>query len=106
MIHAIAVDISQVNQETYTQIGARSAAHGQRQDYFAPNRALAQVNDAGADLGEKVESASEPTARMGGTPKPKMRIGSSRTPPPTPVIPIRVPTPKPTRILISRSMTV
>src|ERR1022692_5094844 len=57
-------------------------------------------------LVRKLKSASEPTARRGGTPKPKMRIGSSRTPPPTPVIPMRVPTPKPTRLLISRSMTV
>src|SRR5580658_10328682 len=54
----------------------------------------------------KLNRASEPTASMGGTPKPKMRMGSSRTPPPTPVIPMRAPTPKPTRLLISRSMTV
>src|ERR1022692_4302221 len=54
----------------------------------------------------KLKSASEPTARMGCTPKPKIRIGSSRTPPPSPVIPMRVPTPKPTRLLISRSMNV
>src|ERR1700731_2433496 len=53
----------------------------------------------------KLNSASEPTARIGGTPKPKIRIGSSKTPPPNPVIPIRAPTPKPTRLLISKSMT-
>src|SRR3984885_9894719 len=57
-------------------------------------------------LVRKLNSASEPTARIGGTPKPKIRIGSSKTPPPTPVIPMRVPTPKPTRLLISRSMTI
>src|SRR5258708_3537956 len=54
----------------------------------------------------KLNSASEPTARIGGTPKPKIRIGSSKTPPPSPVIPMRVPTPKPTRLLISKSMQV
>src|SRR5580700_170680 len=53
----------------------------------------------------KLKSASDPTARIAGTCKPKMRIGSSRTPPPTPVIPMRVPTRKPTRLLISRSIS-
>src|ERR1700691_6001893 len=57
-------------------------------------------------LVRKLNSASEPTARRGGTPKPKIRIGSSKTPPPTPVIPMRVPTTKPIKLLISRSMTV
>src|ERR1700683_5462636 len=55
-------------------------------------------------LVRKLKSASDPTACMGGTPSPKMRIGSSRTPPPTPVIPIRVPTAKPPRLLMRRSM--
>src|SRR5271155_1598073 len=55
MIDAIAVNVSQVNQKTYAQIGSRCAAYGQRQDYFAANRPLAQVNNTGADFSEEVE---------------------------------------------------
>ena len=50
-------------------------------------------------LVKKLKSASEPTAMIAGTLKPKIRMGSSRTPPPTPVRPIRMPTTKPIRIL-------
>src|SRR5580704_5148919 len=46
----------------------------------------------------KLNRASDPTARRGGTRSTKIRMGNSRTPPPMPVIPIRVPTTKPIRI--------
>src|ERR1700693_958225 len=48
---------------------------------------------------KKLNSASEPTAMIGGTFNPKIRTGSSRTPPPTPVMPMSTPTTNPTRIL-------
>src|SRR4030081_3235219 len=50
---------------------------------------------------KKLKSASDPTAMIAGTFRPKISTGSSRTPPPTPVRPIRTPTTKPTRILIA-----
>src|SRR5277367_785029 len=43
----------------------------------------------------KLKRASESTAIIGGTLRKKIRTGSKSTPPPTPVIPIRVPTTKP-----------
>src|ERR1039458_2197160 len=52
---------------------------------------------------KKLNSASEPTATRAGTFRPKIRIGSSRTPPPTPLMPISTPTKKPTRILAASS---
>ena len=55
VVDAIAVDVAQVNQETYAQIRARSAADDQRHDHLAPHRAFAQMDDAGADLGREVE---------------------------------------------------
>ncbi len=55
VIDAVAIDVPQVNQETYAQIRAGSAADGQRQDHLAPNRAFAQMNNAGADLSDEVE---------------------------------------------------
>src|ERR1700693_5647863 len=55
MIDAIAVEVSQVDQETYAQVGAWGAADNQRQHDLAANRSLAEVNDAGADLRSKVE---------------------------------------------------
>ena len=55
MIDAIAINVSQVNQKTNAQIGSGGAAGGQGQHDFSANRALAQMNDAGADLGEEVE---------------------------------------------------
>src|SRR5580658_1234204 len=45
-------------------------------------------------LVKKLHNASLPTAMMGGTCRPKISMGSSKTPPPTPVIPISVPTVK------------
>src|SRR6201993_3142064 len=56
-------------------------------------------------LVKKLNSASEPTAIIGGTLRPKISTGSSNTPPPTPLNPIRMPTTKPTTILASRSMS-
>src|SRR5215469_5897357 len=50
-------------------------------------------------LVKKLNTASEPTANSGLTLSPKMRTGSSNTPPPTPVKPMRMPTIKPTKIL-------
>src|ERR1700722_14084925 len=50
-------------------------------------------------LVKKLNSASEPTDTIGEYPRPKISTGSSRTPPPTPVRPMRTPTTKPTRIL-------
>jgi hypothetical protein len=50
-------------------------------------------------LVRKLNSASDPTAMIGGTRSPKISRGSSRTPPPRPVNPIRVPTIRPIRIL-------
>ena len=47
----------------------------------------------------KLKTASEPTARIGGTFRTKIKIGNSRTPPPSPVIPIKVPTNKPIKIV-------
>ncbi len=55
MIYAVTVHVSQVYQKTHAQIRARSAADRKCQNYFAPNRSFAQVNDAGADLGKKIE---------------------------------------------------
>ena len=52
---------------------------------------------------KKLNSASEPTAMIAGTFNPKIRMGSSRTPPPTPLMPMRTPTTKPTRILAASS---
>src|ERR1700738_420215 len=52
-------------------------------------------------LVKKLKSASDPTAMIAGTFRPKISTGSSRTPPPTPVRPMRTPTTKPTRILIA-----
>src|SRR5579863_5609672 len=49
-------------------------------------------------LVKKLNSASEPTATIAGTLRPKISTGSRRTPPPTPVRPMRTPTTKPTRI--------
>ena len=51
---------------------------------------------------KKLKSASEPTATMGGTLSPKISTGSSSTPPPTPLIPMRMPTINPITIF-SRS---
>jgi hypothetical protein len=44
-----------VNQKTYAQVGSWSAADRQRNDHFALNCAFAQMNDTGADLGNKIE---------------------------------------------------
>lgn len=55
MIDAIAVNVSQVNQKTYAQVGSGRAADSQRQDYLAANRALPQVNNTGADFSAEVE---------------------------------------------------
>ena len=44
-----------MNQVAYAQVGSRSAADGQSQNHFDLNCAFAQVNNAGADLGEEVE---------------------------------------------------
>src|SRR5215469_5789410 len=52
---------------------------------------------------KKLNSASEPTATIAGTRNPKISTGSSNTPPPTPLIPIKTPTTKPTRILSASS---
>src|SRR5215472_6981661 len=54
-------------------------------------------------LVKKLNSASEPTATIAGTRKPKISTGSNNTPPPTPLIPIKTPTTKPTRILSASS---
>src|SRR5215472_7216702 len=54
-------------------------------------------------LVKKLNIASEPTATIGGYPRPKISTGSSNTPPPTPLIPIRIPTTKPTKILVASS---
>ena len=54
-------------------------------------------------LVRKLKSASDPTAMMAGTRRPKMSVGSSKTPPPSPVKPISIPTPKPIRIFASTS---
>src|SRR6266849_1973226 len=54
-------------------------------------------------LVRKLKSASDPTAMMAGTCRPKMSVGSSSTPPPSPVNPISVPTAKPIRIFASKS---
>src|SRR5580765_6106283 len=53
---------------------------------------------------KKLNRASDPTAIIGGTRSPKISTGSSNTPPPTPLNPIRMPTTKPTTTLASRSM--
>src|SRR5579863_4724131 len=50
-------------------------------------------------LVKKLKSASEPTATIAGTRRPKISTGSRRTPPPTPLSPMRIPTTKPTAIL-------
>src|SRR5216683_7596847 len=55
-------------------------------------------------LVKKLKSASDPTAMIAGTFRPKISTGSSRTPPPTPVRPMRMPTTKPTRILTAISV--
>src|SRR5580658_2568129 len=54
-------------------------------------------------LVKKLKSASLPTAMMAGMRRPKMSMGSSNTPPPSPVSPISVPTMKPIRIFASKS---
>src|ERR1700693_48759 len=56
-------------------------------------------------LVKKLKNASDPTARIGGTLRAKINSGSKSTPPPKPVMPIRVPTTKPIRILRASSMT-
>src|SRR5215469_6635009 len=53
----------------------------------------------------KLNRASDPTAMIAGTRKPKMSKGRSSTPPPRPVSPISVPTEKPIRILIAISIS-
>src|SRR5439155_8769796 len=52
----------------------------------------------------KLKTASDPTAKIGGTLRPKISTGSRSTPPPRPVIPIRVPTTRPIRILAAISI--
>src|SRR5438445_13454311 len=52
----------------------------------------------------KLKTASDPTAKIGGTLRPKISTGSKSTPPPSPVIPIRVPTTRPIRILAAISI--
>src|SRR5207253_1086855 len=55
-------------------------------------------------LVKKLNSASDPTAMIGGTRKTKISRGSKRTPPPSPVMPIRVPTTKPIKTLSAMSI--
>src|SRR5581483_8540741 len=53
----------------------------------------------------RLKTASDPTGTIAGTFRPKIRRGSRSTPPPSPVIPIRVPTTKPIVTLSAMSMT-
>ena len=52
---------------------------------------------------KKLNMASVPTAIIAGMRRPKMSMGSSNTPPPSPVNPIRVPTMNPISIFASNS---
>ena len=64
---------------------------------------LLEVHQAGTGiLVKKLNSASDPTAIMRGTLEPNIRTGSRRTPPPTPVIPMRVPTTNPIKTLSTK----
>ena len=54
-------------------------------------------------LVKKLNIASLPTAIIGGMRRPKMSMGSSNTPPPSPVNPISVPTMKPISIFASNN---
>src|SRR5260370_23919975 len=55
VIDAVTVDIAEVNQKTDAEIRSRRTTRSQRQNHFAPDRPFAQVDDAGADLGNEVE---------------------------------------------------
>src|SRR5436190_14009188 len=57
-------------------------------------------------LVRKLKAASEPTAMIAGTFRPKISKGRRRTPPPNPVSPIRVPTIRPITILSAISSMV
>ena len=98
VIDAVAVDVSQVNQEAYAQNRSRNAADDQRQDHLAPDRALSQWTILAPILVTKLKRASDPTARIEARANRKSGWAAADTPPPTPVIPIRVPTTKPIRI--------
>ena len=55
VIDAVAIEISQVNQQTHAEIRAGSAADDQCQHHLALNRAFAQMDHTGADLSREVE---------------------------------------------------
>src|SRR5580700_8373496 len=46
-----------MRQKAYAQIGTWSAADNKSHDYFAPHCAFTQMDNAGADLGDKVEES-------------------------------------------------
>src|SRR5580693_3332121 len=57
VVHSITISASQMRQKAYAQIRTWSAADNKSHDYFAPHCAFAQMDNAGADLGDKVEES-------------------------------------------------
>ena len=55
IVDAGAIDLPQVHQKSHAEIRARNAADRHRQYNFLSHCALAQMHDAGGNLGEKVE---------------------------------------------------
>jgi len=55
VVDSVAVDISQMNQKTHARVGTGGASDGQGKHHLAAHRSFAQMNDAGADLGDEVE---------------------------------------------------
>ena len=54
-VHPVAVNMAKVGQESYSDNRSRNTAHSQGQNYVRFDRALTNVQPAGADLGNKIE---------------------------------------------------
>jgi len=55
VVHANAVQHSQMLQEAHAKDRSRHAAHRQRNYYLSPDCSFTQMNDTGGDLGKEVE---------------------------------------------------
>jgi len=77
VIDPITINIAQVEPENLSQDKILCAAHRQGQDHFAANRSLRRWTMLAPILVRKLNSASEPTARMGGTPSQKSGSGAA-----------------------------
>lgn len=55
MIDSVTVMITEINQKIYADVGTRGATRCKGQHNFSPNRTSAQVNCAGANLGDEIK---------------------------------------------------